>query len=218
MPHVTPEVIPALAVNGSLSMSQTEFDATLGGSMRESQVMIGLANRHQAAVTISINDHSQDGVDISWTFSQKPKEGEIYKTDRQSIDDARKIPQQFFDRLLSLGSLAEPFKTILSPDMAHQTAKYNWLMRYVHIPFSELLKSASNRTALIGDAAHAMPIVGGEGANHALLDGIELGEAIAACRSPRAAVEHFYQHQRDRLERGVDRSRNEFFGLHELTK
>ena len=212
LPHVTPVVIPALAVNGGLSLSQTEFNATLGNFMGESQVMIGFG--HQTAVTISINNHSQDGVHISWTFTWQPKEGESYETDRQCVDDARKVPQQFFDRLQLLGPLAESFKTILSPDTAHRTAKYNWLMRHVHVPLSELLQSASNRTALIGDAAHAMPIVGGEGANHALLDGIELGEAIAAHRNPCEAVEHFYQQQHDRWAHGVEHSIKQFSSLH----
>ena len=53
-------------------------------------------------------------------------------------------------------------------------------MRTTNVPVTELKKVASEKGVLfIGDAVHAQPILGGNGYNDALRDGVELGEVIA---------------------------------------
>ena len=53
-------------------------------------------------------------------------------------------------------------------------------MRSVRPDVREAERLAGNGVILIGDAVHATPILGGEGANMAITDGIELAEHIAA--------------------------------------
>ena len=214
LPGVTPAVIPALAVNGSISLSTCDFHAGIGKHMGTSQVIIGAADR--TAVTISISDHTESEVRISWTLTWQPAEANQYKSERHSIDDANKIPLSFYSKLAEIRPLAEPFQSVLNHETAQHTAKYNWLMRSVRVPKMDLLHTAEKGTVMIGDAAHAMPIVAGEGASHALLDGLQLGKALGnAVNSPPSRVAHdFYDAQHDRWQTGTAHSEQCFSGLH----
>ena len=182
--------------------------------MGKSQVVIGAAGR--TAVTISISDHTENEVRISWTLTWQPAEANQYESERHSIDDAHNIPLSFYRKLAEIGPLAEPFLSVLNLDSAQHTAKYNWLMRSVQVPKTDLLRIAGKGIVMIGDAAHAMPIVAGEGANHALLDGLQLGKALGnAVNCPPSQVVHdFYDAQHDRWQTGLVHSEQCFSGLH----
>ena len=214
LPGITPAVIPALAINGSFSLATCDFHAGIGKHMGKSQVIIGAAD--STAVTVAVSDHTESDVRLSWTLTWQPAEPDQYESARQSTDDANKIPLSFFERLAELGPLAEPFQSILNRETAQHTAKYNWLMRSVQVPRTDLLHTAERRIVMIGDAAHAMPIVAGEGASHALLDGLQLGKALGdAVNGPPSHVVHdFYDAQHDRWETGIVHSEQCFSGLH----
>ncbi len=176
--------------------------------------MLGAADR--TAVHLAVSNHTDSNVLLSWTFTWQPEAGSHDLLSRKSVDDASKIPEDFFNRLSELGPLAEPFRSILSPDAARRNAKYNWLIRSVQIPCSELLDSVDSSIALIGDAAHAMPIVAGEGGNHALLDGMQLGEILARSNTEtsKQKVRTFYDSQCRRWEDGNVSSQHHFSDLH----
>ena len=214
LPGITPAVIPALAINGSFSLATCDFHAGIGKHMGKSQVIIGAAD--STAVTLAVSDHTESDVRLSWTLTWQPAEPDQYKSARQSTDDANKIPLSFFERLAELGPLAEPFQSVLNRETAQHTAKYNWLMRSVWVPLTDVLHTAEKRIVMIGDAAHAMPIVAGEGASHALLDGLQLGKALgnAVNSSPSQVVHDFYDAQHDRWETGIVHSEHCFSGLH----
>lgn len=214
LPGITPAVIPALVVNGSFSLATSDFYAGIGKHMGKSQVVIGTADR--TAVTVSVSDHTHSQVCISWTLTWQPAEVSQYKSERQSVDDANRIPMSFYNRLAEMGPLAEPFQSVLNLNSAQQTAKYNWLMRSIRIPQSGLLHSAEKFIVMIGDAVHAMPIVAGEGASHALLDGVQLGKALgnAVDSAPSGAIQKFYDAQHGRWETGTSYSERCFSGLH----
>lgn len=214
LPGLTPIVTPAMAINGSMSLTRSQFLAGIGKYMSGSQTMLGVADR--TALHLAVSNHTHSNVLVSWTFTWQPKADDHYITNRKSIDDARQIPQSFFDRLAELGPLAEPFNFVLNPEAAQQSAKYNWLMRSIEIPQSELSKSAAGGIALIGDAAHAMPIVAGQGGNHALLDGVQLGEILASSqpKSSERKIRQFYESQSERWMGGVLSSHKRFADLH----
>ncbi len=176
--------------------------------------MLGAADR--TALHLAVSNHTDSNVLLSWTFTWQPEAGGHDVSSRKSVDDACNIPEGFFKRLSELGPLVEPFRSILSPDAARRSAKYNWLIRSVQIPCSELQDSVDSGIVLIGDAAHAMPIVAGEGGNHALLDGMQLGEILA--RSNTETIEQkvrtFYDSQCRRWEDGNVTSQHRFSDLH----
>ncbi|KAA6424607.1 MAG: FAD binding domain-containing, partial [Trebouxia sp. A1-2] len=172
LPAVMPSVMPVMAINGRVSLPRESFLAEVAKYMNGSQTMLGAADR--TAVHLAVSNHTDSNVLLSWTFTWQPEASDHKVSRRKSVDDACKIPEDFFDRLSELGPLAEPFRSILTPDAARRSAKYNWLIRSVQIPCSELLDSVDSGIVLVGDAAHAMPIVAGDGGNHALLDGMQL--------------------------------------------
>lgn len=53
-------------------------------------------------------------------------------------------------------------------------------MRSLLVSPTDIVSLASRGVLLIGDAVHAMPTLGGEGANLAIKDGFDLPEHIAA--------------------------------------
>ena len=185
--------------------------------MRKSQVIIGAADR--TAVTISVSDHTESDVRISWTLTWQPTEADQFESARQSIDDAHKVSLSFYKKLAEIGPLAEPFQSVLNLENAQHTAKYNWLMRSLLVPWMDLLHTAKKRVVMIGDAAHAMPIVAGEGASHALLDGLQLGKALGNAVAPPGQVVHdFYDAQHDRWQTGIVHSEQCFSGLHKSSQ
>lgn len=206
--------MPAMAINGRVSLARSQFLAEVAKHMHGSQTMLGAADR--TAVHLAVSNHTDSNVLLSWTFTWQPEAGGHDVSSRESVDDACKIPEDFFDRLSGLGPLAEPFRSILTPDAARRSAKYNWLIRSVQIPCSELLDSADSGIVLIGDAAHAMAIVAGEGGNHALLDGMQLGEilALSTTQSVGQKVRTFYDSQLRRWEDGRVSSQHRFSELH----
>ncbi|KAL0031237.1 hypothetical protein WJX77_010786 [Trebouxia sp. C0004] len=216
LPAVTPTVMPAMAINGRVSLARSHFLAEVAKYMNGSQTMLGAADR--TAVHLAVSNHTDSNVLLSWTFTWQP---EVLVRDhdvssRKSVNDACKIPEDFFDRLSELGPLAEPFRSIMTPDAARRSAKYNWLIRSVQIPYSELQDSAGSGIVLTGDAAHAMPIVAGEGGNHALLDGMQLGEILALSNTETVEkkLRTFYSSQFRRWKDGTVSSQHQFSDLH----
>lgn len=182
--------------------------------MHESNVAIGVGDN--VVLGITVNDLTPDNVELSWTYSRpvRGEEGEdpLYKPSRPNAE-ASAIPEELFEELAELGPMAEPFKSMFAPKEARKTARYNWLMRSILIP-ETLPEPTGVPVVLMGDAAHAMPIFAGEGGNHALLDGVELGECIAKNGVDGVSVEAFYKGAWGRWKGGVDASKKRLGELH----
>lgn len=64
----------------------------------------------------------------------------------------------------------------------------HWLMRTVLVSHRELCALAKKGVFFIGDSVHAEPILGGEGANNAIIDGMELAKCISKYGQGRMAA------------------------------
>jgi 2-polyprenyl-6-methoxyphenol hydroxylase-like FAD-dependent oxidoreductase len=78
-----------------------------------------------------------------------------------------------------LPELEHPFSDAFDVEYMRGDRILHWLMRDTLVPLDDLTRLAERRILLIGDAAHAMPILGGDGANATILDAVELAECIA---------------------------------------
>ena len=104
-------------------------------------------------------------------------------------------------------------------------------MRSIRIPLEQLLDSVRGPQAkgegqrksqapvvLIGDAAHGMPIFLGDGANHAIVDAVELGRLVDEARkrgdSFETAVRSFYKGAHQRWVDGIDTSEGRLRDFH----
>lgn len=141
-----------------------------------------LAQAHigEILLKISVNDISGSHVDLSYTYSRPAKENNdpLHKPDRP-IPGATDIPEKFYEELEALQDLKLPFKVIFDTVAVRGDRVLHWLMRTLMPDPSEAQRLAKHGVVLIGDAAHATPILGGEGANMAIRDGIDLAQHIA---------------------------------------
>jgi monooxygenase len=90
-----------------------------------------------------------------------------------------RVPQHLLKEIRSR-DLVPPFSTLVNADDIKKDKVYNWRIRSVYISRAQLDQAAKRGVVFIGDSVHAMPIFGGEGGNHAILDGVDLFRAIQA--------------------------------------
>lgn len=87
----------------------------------------------------------------------------------------------------------------------------------MHVTRAEMQHAAEQGVVFVGDSWHAMPIFGGEGGNHAIVDGVELAAAVAdGPRSDLDSAIHLYYNQAwKRSQDAVRRSKQRFYALHQ---
>ncbi|KAI0173979.1 hypothetical protein BJ166DRAFT_586816 [Pestalotiopsis sp. NC0098] len=94
-----------------------------------------------------------------------------------------RVPEAFYEELGALlreEKLEAPFAEVFDVDKVRKDRVLHWLMRTVTPDAEAAAKLAARGVLLIGDAAHAEPILGGRGAQVAIQDGLELAEYIAS--------------------------------------
>ncbi|RKO93869.1 hypothetical protein BDK51DRAFT_6184, partial [Blyttiomyces helicus] len=203
-PTVRPSILSTVVYNGQRRIPRPGFDSNLGPHFYSHTYIIGLCGRGGASVlSVGINDISAERVDLSWTYSRPAQEGDdaLHRPTR-GIGEAREIPNALWEELSALGPLRPPFDAVADPELARGDRINHWLMRSVRISREELAERAAGNApvVLVGDAAHAMPIFRGEGGNHALLDGVELADAIAQHGAGSDALRVFYERATPRWE------------------
>ena len=153
-----------------------------------------------ALLLIGVIDHRPAEVDLHWVYAAFAKEG---KSPARSSEG--KTPPEVLEELKRHGALAEPYATFFSPEAAKKTFSLSWDVRSIRISRESLMNSCDSGVVLMGDAAHAMPPFGGEGACHAMVDGLRLGEALAESSGKmNDGVRLFYEREYDRWADGVD--------------
>lgn len=171
------QVLPYVVFNGRRVISIIEYMTTVHDYMQNHVLSQHIG---EILLEISVNDISELHVDLSYTYSRPAKENNdpLHKPDRP-IPVAADIPEEFYEELETLKDLKLPFKAIFDAEAVRGDRVLHWLMRTLMPDPSEAQRLAKHDVVLIGDAAHATPILGGEGANMAITDGIDLAQHIA---------------------------------------
>lgn len=172
------QVLPYVVFRGKRLISITEYMKTMHDYMQTS--LIAQAYKGEILLRISVNDISGSHADLSYTYSRLAKENNdpLYKPDRP-ISGPTDIPEEFYEELAALQDLEPPFKVIFDVEEVRGDRVLHWLMRTLMPDQSEAQRLAKHGVVLIGDAVHTTPILGGEGANMAIRDGIDLAQHIA---------------------------------------
>lgn len=88
-----------------------------------------------------------------------------------------KVPQHLLKEIRAK-DLAPPFSALVDADAIKKDKVHNWRIWAVQATRGDLDEAAETGVVFVGDAVHAMPIFGGEGGNHAILDGVELAALV----------------------------------------
>lgn len=171
------QALPYVVFRGKRLISETEYMKTMHEYMQTS--VLTQAHKGDILLEISVNDMSGSHVDLSYTYSRPAKENSdpLHKPDRL-IFGAADIPEEFYEELAALQDLEPPFKEIFDAEEVRRDRVLHWLMRTLMPDRSEAQRLTKHGVVLIGDAVHATPILGGEGANLAIRDGIDLAQHI----------------------------------------
>ncbi|PNS17876.1 hypothetical protein CAC42_5 [Sphaceloma murrayae] len=178
MPKVPLRILPIVAINGKRRVTRQDFDNGYLPYLRDCNVIE--LRREGVILNISLSDVTDEVVYLSWIFSRsaKPSGDALFNPDRSNAG-ASDIPQAFYHEISQFRHLERPFSDVFDPEQLKQDRKLSWLMRTTDVPLVDLNTAAARGVFFIGDAVHAQPILGGEGANEAITDGVELARLIA---------------------------------------
>ena len=179
-PEMKVKVLPYVVFNGKRLFSRAEYQENVEPYMQGSALV--QMRKDDIRLEISINEHTATTTNLSYTYSRPARDSQYdpLLNPGRSISGATTIPEDFYKELEQLeGYLIPPFTGLFNAEKSRKDRVLHWLMRSL-MPNPEDAQRLENRgVILIGDAIHALPILGGEGANLAIKDGIALAEHIA---------------------------------------
>ncbi|KAI4718445.1 hypothetical protein E4T48_05290 [Aureobasidium sp. EXF-10727] len=173
--ETNPEVLPVILFHGQKTMSLSQWQHHSAQLNSTSTILAGVGDSFNTFLTIA-NVTPDATVHLDWTYSrakQTPNDA-LWVPSR---GDLIKVPHHLLKEIRSL-DLTPPFSTLVNADSMKKGKVYNWQIRALQVARRDLDAAAASGVVFVGDAVHAMPIFGGEGGNHAILDAVELVELI----------------------------------------
>ncbi|KAL8767511.1 MAG: hypothetical protein Q9209_006018 [Squamulea sp. 1 TL-2023] len=209
-PKIELNVLPFVVLNGKRRFAKAEFQDFLTSKLQNGTITQSLQDN--ILLEISINDYTTEFFDISYNYSRPAREKDpLHRPDRPT-SGATDIPEAFYEELGLLTDLQQPFDEVFDPAKVRRDRVLHWLMRSALGNQAEVEHLANQGIVLIGDAIHAMPILGGEGANHALKDGVDLARHIVDHGT--GSFQAFIDARYETWKRGVEESETRLANMH----
>ncbi len=171
LPDVTPDILPFAVYSGKRYVKADLFASTYAGSFGEGTVHVQTPAKHlDPRLEITINEHQPNGnVSISYTWSRAARNDlnatdPLHRPDRPNAG-ATDIPEEFYDELnnyFAAHDVGQPFIECFDISQIRTERLLHWLMRTVQVPKQDLVRLLHHGIVMIGDAAHAVPILGGD--------------------------------------------------------
>lgn len=215
LPDIQPTVLPIVAFNGKRRVERAVFNELYSPLFNSGNIIE--TRKNGAILNISISDVQNDLVSISWIYSRaaKPQNDPLHRPTRPNAG-AEEIPEHFYDEISRLKDLDQPFADVFDEKKLRSERILSWLMRTVDTSLEDLQATARKGVSFIGDAVHAEPILGGEGANAAMADGMELAEYITAQGVD--SVSEWYQTKYPKWRDSVEQSKRAIAEMHAVDK
>lgn len=175
------KILPFAVYNGKRKISRSIFDERYAQQLGSST--IAEQNVGDAHLTFSVDNYKGEHVYISYTYSRPATERDSLFRSNRPMSGATEIPAAFFDEVRSLRDLKCPFDTVFNVDEMENDRILHWLMRSISIDDADLARAVGQGIVLLADAAHGAPILGGDGANIAIEDAIELTTALSSTQT-----------------------------------
>ncbi|KAL2357158.1 hypothetical protein BJ546DRAFT_836803 [Cryomyces antarcticus] len=216
LPECQPNVFPFVVFNGRRRLSRDIFQDLYEPHMGEANLLETLVNN--VLLQISVNDRraGDENVEISYTFSRSAiSQDPLHRPDR-AVNGATDIPEEFYAEVEALPNLPQPFADAFDMQKVRQERLLHWLMRGSLTPRDDLERLAEQSVILMGDAAHAMPIIGGDGGNAVIEDAVTLAEWIAD--NGTEDISRYYETRYRRWRSLVDGSARRLAEMHDEPK
>ena len=208
--YVLPEahlvVHPYVVLYGTRIVPRETYTQTFGLLMQD-ETYVSL-RQNDVLLRIVVNNTTPTHVHLGYTYSRPARKGvpsdPLFKPDRSNAG-AKDIPEAFYIELGSLRDLGPAYAEIFNAHKARQDRVLHWLMRSIAPGYSDIQTLADKGIVIIGDAVHAMPILGSYGANVAIQDGVELAKWIAEMGTANLGtfVGRRFRGWQDSVEKGV---------------
>ncbi|KAL4925848.1 FAD-dependent monooxygenase nscC [Aspergillus undulatus] len=217
LPEIIPEIIPVVVYHGEFEVSRKDFDRYIRPLSGAANVLAGVGDGFNTPITICNITKSKAHLDWSYSRPARGTDDPLFNAPALSTDDQRReldLPQALLNELALL-NLAQPWSRYINPEAIKQHSVFHWVSRCVNMATDEALRAAQQGVVFVGDAWHAMPIFGGEGGNHALVDSVQLAAAIVGnSLDLESAVRAYYGGAGRRCQDAVRRSKSRFYVLH----
>ena len=204
------KILPFVVFNGRRRIKYAEYKDKVEPTMNK--ILTAQYCVEDVMLTISVNQFAPRHVDLSYTYSRPVRQNDLLHRPDRPMTRATIIPNGFFTELGELERLPKPFDVILDPSNVKLDKIYHWLMRSSLCTPEQLKGPVSHGILLIGDASHSMPILGGEGANAAITDGIELAKHISLHGT--GTLQDFSDLRFDAWQKGVQESEEWLANMH----
>ncbi|KAL8856950.1 MAG: hypothetical protein Q9178_006445 [Gyalolechia marmorata] len=213
-PEIKLKVLPFVVFNGMRQFSRADyqelFESKLGGRT------IVHERQDDVILEISINEYSPRHVDVSYTYSRPARGNDpLHKPDR-AIPGATDIPEEFYREVEGLKGLQQPFNIVFDAAKIRRDSVLHWLMRTSLGGPAQVNHLVKQGVLLVGDAVHTMPILGGEGANNAMKDGVDLAQHIL--NHGTGGLQTFVDARYEMWKKGVEDSEKRLAEMHGLAK
>ena len=214
IPDIQLKVLPFAVFNGTRRLSLDSFQNTLAPQMQGLSVI--QCRQEDVLFQIAVNEYAATHVDVAYTYSRPARQNDpLHKPDRP-IPGATEIPEEFYTELQQVEGLGRAYEEIFDAAKVRQDRVLHWLMRSTLGTEQEIKDLTARGILLVGDAIHAMPILGGEGGNNAMKDGVDLAEHLAT-HGP-SGIRTFSSARYDRWRKGVEESEHRLVEMHSPAK
>lgn len=214
LPSVTPEIVPVLVYHGDFKLSRDEYERIIRPHSGESTIVAGVGDGFNTPLTVC--NITNTTVHMDWTYSRPSimSNDPLYNPNITS-EEAKVIPEALVEEI-NERKLGEPWSLFLNGEAMRGHRVFNWLTRCVTMERGDVDSVAKKGVVFVGDSWHAMPIFGGEGGNHAIVDAIELARVLegAGGVDARGAIGTYYDKAWRRCQDAVRRSKQRFYQLH----
>jgi 2-polyprenyl-6-methoxyphenol hydroxylase-like FAD-dependent oxidoreductase len=178
LPDSKLNALPYVVFRGTRRLDQDTFRENYAPYFKSGNVIETQKGDILLKIWVNSHHHVTGAVDISYVYSRPAHANDHLYRPGRGVYESVDIPSAFFTEVSQLSGLEQSFQETFKGEAIREDRVLHWLMRIILLPLSELKMLSEKGMFLIGDSAHALPILGGEGANVAILDAVELARFI----------------------------------------
>lgn len=205
-------VLPYVVFNGRRSITLEDYRQEFQPYMAGQTIIQAIHGN--VLFRVYVNEYTATHVSLGYTYSRPAMDNDPLHDPDRPTSGATQISEEFYAELLQFkqNELGPVFADIFDNEEVRRDRLLHWLMRSTVMPLQDLQGLADRGVWLIGDAAHPLPILGGEGANEAITDAIDLAEHLSSISSP--IQNEFYARRHEEWTKAVTESEKRLSEMH----